>query len=111
MSNPFVVRAGKAVQLFWTLTAPNPAPPIFTPYDPPALPTISIFDPNGTEQVTAAAMTKIQSGLYSYIYATPADGALGVWTGWVDLTDANGNPNGSVDSADQQKATPLFQLV
>lgn len=104
-----VIRAGKAVAIMWNVTSQIPPPP--TPYDPPATPTITIFDPNGNAQVTAAATTRLSAGLYSYTYVTPAAGPLGVWSAWLDAVDADGNPNGSVDAPDLQKATPVFQLV
>ena len=109
------IRAGKAVVLYWNITAPqlNAANGVVAPapFDPVAAPAISIFDPNGAEQLTAAAMTKVQSGLYSYEYTTPALGALGIWSAYVDIVDAAGNPAGSAYDAGQTKTTPVFQLV
>ena len=109
MANLEVIRAGKAAKLVWRLTQSIP-PPTVT-YDPPTPPTITIFDPTGAMQVTAQAMTKVLSGLYSYTYATPSGGPLGTWSAYVDATDGNGANSGSVDAVDQLKATPVFILV
>jgi uncharacterized protein YfaS (alpha-2-macroglobulin family) len=109
MSNLPVIRAGKAVAILWNVARQVPPPAVL--YDPPSPPTITIFDPNGTAQINALGTTRISSGVYSYTYVTPADGALGVWTAWLDVVDVNGVPSGSVDARDQQKATPIFQLV
>jgi hypothetical protein len=80
-----VIRAGKAVAIMWNVTCQIPPPP--TPYDPPAAPAITIFDPNGNAQVTAAATTRLAAGLYSYTYVTPAAGPLGYGAhGWTRLT-------------------------
>jgi hypothetical protein len=109
------IRAGKAVKLYWNLTqfGVNAGTGTLLPsaYDPAALPAITLIDPNNVTQVTAAAMTKEQSGLYSYEYTTSSGGALGVWSAWVDATDPAGNPAGSVYQTGQSKATPVFQLV
>jgi len=102
------------VQLTWRLASLNAAllPDIvYAPYDPPSVPVISIFDPTGAEQITSAAMTKLASGLYGYVYQTPSGGPLGTWSGYIDVTDASSVVSGSVDGPDLQKATPLFQLV
>jgi hypothetical protein len=110
-----VIRAGKAVKLYWNLSQNvlNSATGSFAPalYDPPLLPQITIVDPNGATQVSAAAMTKETSGVYSYEYVTSAGGALGIWSAWVDTTDALGNPAGSASQANQTKGVPVFQLV
>jgi hypothetical protein len=109
-----VVRAGKAIQWIWKLAKIDPAllpALVFQPYDPPTLPTISIFNPDGAIQVTAATTTKLAKGVYSYVYTTPAGGALGTWTAWLDAIDDGGFPSGSADARDLQKATPAFQLV
>lgn len=104
-----VVRAGKAVAIMWNVTSQVPPPP--APCDPPSPPTITIFDPNGNAQVTAAPTTRLAAGFYSYTYVTPVAGPLGVWSAWLDAVDGNGFPNGSVDAPDLLKATPVFQLV
>ncbi len=110
-----VIRAGKTVKLWWNLSvnALNPTTNSFAqvPYDPTALPAITLIDPNGTTQVTAAAMTKETSGVYSYEYVTPANGALGAWSAEVDTTDPLGNAAGSASQANQAKTIPVFQLV
>jgi len=47
-------------------------------YDPTSI-VITITDPLGVVKVSAAAMTTEAVGEYQYQYATPSDGALGVW--------------------------------
>jgi len=109
-----VIRAGKAVQLIWNLYTPDPTllpAIIMKPYDPPSVPVITIFDPNGATQVSAQPTTKLAPGIYSFTYTTGTGGVLGVWTAYLDVTDSSGVPSGSVDAPDLQKATPLFQLV
>jgi hypothetical protein len=116
------IRAGKAVDLYWTVTrmqfnAAN-ASVLPSPYDPPDAPAVTIIDPNGATQVNALSATKddgaggtLPAGLWRYTYVTPADGAAGVWSAWIDAIDGSGVPSGSVDAADQVKATPVFRLV
>lgn len=114
-----VIRAGTAVQIIWTLSALNPAmlPAIVRiPYDPPAPPSITIFDPSGEMQVNAQAMLQLASGIYSYTYVTPAPplllaGVPNIWNGYVTLLDANGVPSGSADRERRRETMPLFQLV
>ncbi len=120
--NNALIRAGRAVDLYWTVTRMqfNPANARILPaaYDPPSPPVVTIIDPDGVTQVTAAPATKadgmggqLPTGLWKYTYLTPGDGALGIWTAWLDATDSNGIVSGSVDGPDQQKAIPAFQLV
>jgi hypothetical protein len=108
-----VVRAGTAIELWWTLTVLAPGQPA-APYAGAAVPTISIFDPTGAAQVTSAAMTNQQNGYWSCVYQTPANPSaaqLGVWTAEVTLIDTDGVVSGSADAALQQEQTPVFQLV
>lgn len=104
-----VIRAGKAVTLLWNLAQTVPPPPVT--FDPPVPPTVTIFDPNGNVVVSAQAAARVQSGLYAFTFVTPAAGPGGIWSAWMDLSDANGVPSGSVDGTDLMKATPAFQVV
>ena len=48
--------------------------------------TISIFDPDETQKVTAQAMSEGVTGTYTYNYTIPADGVLGEWKYRVTIT-------------------------
>jgi len=104
-----VIRAGKAVTLLWNLAQTVPPPPVT--YDPPSAPTVTIFDANGNTAVSEAPAARVQSGMYSFTFVTPATGPIGIWSAWMDVVDANGVPSGSADITDLTKATPVFQLV
>jgi hypothetical protein len=55
--------------------------------------TVDIYDPDGTQQVDGAAMTKSETGIYYYNYhagATAAAMAKGKWRGVVTITDGSG---------------------
>jgi len=123
MTNLPVVRAGKTYNIYWKLSIPNPAPPVYRPYSPQletiplALPQISIFDPSGTKLVDAANMTQVLDnagnaviGTYLYSYQTPVS-PLGIYSCWVDLSDPASNPAGSADQQDQSETTPFAQVV
>jgi hypothetical protein len=94
------IRAGKAVYVPWEVTSGHPP----AAYDPPSAPVVSIADPNGVVRVNAQATTRAAAGIYYFIYTTPADGALGVWQGWLDAVDGAGVPSGSLKA-------PAFELV
>ena len=104
-----VIRAGKAVSIVWNVVQQIPPPAI--PYDPPHSPQITLFDAAGNAQVIAQPTVKLKNGVYSYTYITPSAGPLGTWSAWLDTVDASGTPSGSVNAADRQKSTPVFQLV
>ena len=59
--------------------------------DPSVSTVVRITDPNGTRQVTDAAMTKLATGSYEYVYDTAADADLGEWTYEVVATDGAGS--------------------
>ena len=55
--------------------------------------TVDIYDPDGTQQVDGAAMTKSETGIYYYNYhagATAAAMDKGKWRGVVTITDGSG---------------------
>ena len=55
--------------------------------------TVDIYDPDGTQQVDGAAMTKSETGIYYYNYhagAAAAAMAKGKWRGVVNITDGSG---------------------
>ena len=117
-----VIRQGKGVQLVWKCSVLDPKglPQIvFTPFDPPSLPLITIYDPTGAVVVNAQAMTKLPppygqtvSGMYSYIYLTPTNGPLNQpYTAKVDAVDALGNPAGSAQQSPPSETIPVFQVV
>jgi hypothetical protein len=62
--------------------------------DDPTAVTIDIYDPDGTKQVDAEAMTKSDTGIYDYYYnmgATPSSMAKGKWRGEVRAADGTGD--------------------
>lgn len=50
-----------------------------TPTDADSIPTVTIYDPEGTEQVSGAAMTRDSAGTYHYSYTVSGDADSGVW--------------------------------
>jgi len=123
MTNLPVVRGGKTYNIYWKLSVPNPAPPVYRPYSPQletvplAVPTITIFDPSGSTLVNAADMTQVTDnagndivGTFVYAYQTPSS-PKGIYSCWVDLSDPASNPAGSADQQDQSETTPFAQVV
>jgi hypothetical protein len=102
-----VIRAWKAVAILWNVVQQIPPPSIL--YDPPSPPQITLLDAAGNAQIIAQTTVKLRTGVYSYTYITPTEGPLGIWSAWLDVLDANGRPNDSVNSTGRQKATPIFQ--
>ena len=55
--------------------------------DPATSITITVVDSAGTSKVSVSAMTKTDTGKYSYYYTIASDAALGWWTSTVITTD------------------------
>ena len=60
--------------------------------DPSVSTVVRVMDPNSARQVADAAMTKLATGSYEYVYDTAADADLGEWTYEVIVTDGPGAP-------------------
>lgn len=52
--------------------------------------TITIFNPSEAKEITSAAMTKEENGVYYYTYASASDDDEGVYTAQITLTDSSG---------------------
>ncbi len=65
---------------------------------------ITIIDNAGALAVSAAAMTKISTGLYQYGYQLAGNAALGGWTMFFTVTDTSG----LIDKTEAQNA---FEVV
>lgn len=59
---------------------------VWTDYDPATSITVSVYDPTGTIDVTAAAMTKDSTGYYHYDYQS-AGKSVGTYRARVTDTD------------------------
>ncbi len=118
-----VVRGGKTYNIYWKLSIPSPAPPVFAPYSPQlqapplALPKITIFDPTDATQTAATNMTQVNDssgnpivGTYVYAWSSPTS-PLGIYSCWVDCVDPSSNPAGSADQVDVSESTPFVQVV
>jgi len=55
--------------------------------DPSTSITVTITDPNDTDQVDTQAMTKSDTGKYVYRYTIDSDGTIGWWKALVIVTD------------------------
>ncbi len=51
----------------------------------------TVTDPNGTEQVSAQAMTKVSTGTYEYSYTLSMSDLIGQWDILIKTTDSSGN--------------------
>lgn len=82
-------RAGDAVYIKLYVKDGTADPPQLI--DPTTGPTIDIYRPDGTLAITAGAMTKLSTGIYTYIFQTQTTDINGQWLVDFKATDASGH--------------------